>query len=200
MYKFVLSIAKIIVRIFGKVEVLNKELLPQQEAYIVTCTHRGWLEIVILGIAIPRPVHFMAKKELFDNPIIGFLLRKINAFPVDRENPSPSTIKIPVKLLKRKEVVGIFPSGTRNSEGAPLKRGAVTIANLSKSPIVPAYYYGPRTLKELKRMKKAVIMFGEPIFIHVQKKDELASYTELLNERTKLLEEEIQTTLENKKY
>lgn len=48
-------------------------------------------------------------------------------------------------------------------------------------------------------MKKAVIMFGEPIFINVQKKDELASYTELLNERTKLLEEEIQTTLENKK-
>lgn len=197
MYKFVLGIAKIIVRSFGKMEVIHQERLPKQEGYIVTCTHRGWLEIVILGIAVPRPIHFMAKKELFNNRIIGFLLQKINAFPVDRENPSPSTIKIPVKLLKNKEVVGIFPSGTRNSEGAPLKRGAVTIGNLSKTPIVPAYYHGPRTLKELKQMKKATIIFGEPILIHVQQKEELSFYTDLLNERTHLLAEELQTTLKD---
>lgn len=194
MYNFVLGIAKVIVRSFGKVEVLHQDRLPKEEGYIVTCTHRGWLEIVILGIAVPRPIHFMAKKELFNNRIIGFLLRKINAFPVDRDNPSPSTIKIPVKLLKSKEVVGIFPSGTRNSEGTPLKRGAVTIANLSKTPIIPAYYEGPRTLKELKQMKKATIIFGEPIFIQVKNKDEFSLYTELLNDQTQLLALELQKT------
>lgn len=155
MYKFVLNIAKIIVRIFGKVEVLNKELLPQQEAYIVTCTHRGWLEIVILGIAIPRPVHFMAKKELFDNPIIGFLLRKINAFPVDRENPSPSTIKIPVKLLKRKEVVGIFPSGTRNSEGAPFKKRRSNYCKLVEIPDCSSLLLRSSNIEGVKKNEKS---------------------------------------------
>lgn len=191
MYNFTLSVAKLVVHLFGKVEMKNEHLLPKDGGYIVTCTHRGWLEIVILGMCVPEPIHFMAKKELFQNKVIGGFLRSINAFPVDRENPSPSSIKQPVKLLRSGEVVGIFPSGTRASEGTPLKRGAVTIGNLSKAPIVPALYVGPRTLKELRKMKKATIIFGEPIYIKTTNKEELASYTELLNEKTNLLENQI---------
>lgn len=191
MYNFTLSIAKLVVRLFGKVEMKNEHLLPKNEGYIVTCTHRGWLEIVILGMCVPKPIHFMAKKELFENKVVGWFLRNINAFPVDRENPSPSSIKQPVKLLRSGEVVGIFPSGTRTTEDAPLKRGAVTIGNLSKAPIVPALYVGPRNLKELREMKKATIIFGEPIYIKTTSKDELASYTEHLNEQTNLLEKQI---------
>lgn len=191
MYHFTLSVAKLVVRLFGKVEMKNEHLLPKKEGYIVTCTHKGWLEIVILGICVPKPIHFMAKKELFENKVIGRFLRSINAFPVDRVNPSPSSIKQPVKLLRAGNVVGIFPSGTRTSEDAPLKRGAVTIGNLSKAPIVPALYVGPRNLKELSKMKKATIIFGEPIYIKTSNKDELPSYTELLIEKTNLLERQI---------
>ena len=188
MYNFTLTIAKLVVRLFGKVEVKNSHFLPKTEGYIVTCTHRGWLEIVILGICIPRPIHFMTKKELFANKFIGYFLKSIRAVPVDRENPSPSSIKTPVKLLKAGEVVGIFPSGTREDENAPLKRGAVTIANLSQAQVIPAYYIGPRTLKELRKMKKATIIFGEPIHIKTRNKEELEEYTELLNKRTISLE------------
>ncbi|TQR20613.1 lysophospholipid acyltransferase family protein [Psychrobacillus vulpis] len=191
MYNFTLNIAKLVVRSLGKVEVKNEHLLPKNEGYIVTCTHRGWLEIVILGMCVPKEIHFMAKKELFENKLIGYLLHKINAFPVDRKNPSPSSIKKPVKLLKSGEVVGIFPSGTRTAEEVPLKRGAVTIANLSQAPIVPAHYVGPRNLKELKKMKKATIIFGEPIYVKTTNKDELSTYTELLNNKTNLLEDQI---------
>lgn len=192
MYHFTLKVAKIIVQLFGKVDVKNKHLLPDDEGYIVTCTHRGWLEIVILGICVPKPIHFMAKKELFENKFIGYFLHKINAFPVDRENPSPSSIKKPVKLLRSGEVVGIFPSGTRTAEDVPLKRGAVTISNLSKASIVPALYVGPRTLKELRRMKKVTIIFGEPIYVKVTSKEELVTYTELLNVKTLELERQIE--------
>lgn len=188
LYNFTLTIAKWIVRLFGTVEVKNSHLLPTTRGYIVTCTHRGWLEIVILGICVPRPIHFMAKKELFDNKSIGYFLKNINAFPVDRGNPSPSSIKTPVKLLKAGEVVGIFPSGTRAAENAPLKRGAVTIANLSQVPIIPAIYIGPRTLKELRKMKKATIIFSEPIYIKTRNKEELEDFTKLLNERTNSLQ------------
>lgn len=191
MYNFTLTIVKIVVRLFGKVEVKNMHLLPADEGYIVTCTHRGWLEIIILEICVPKPIHFMAKKELFENKFIGYLLHKINAFPVDRENTSPSSIKQPVKLLRSGEVIGIFPSGSRTAEDVPLKRGAATIGNLSKAPIVPALYSGPRTLKELRKMKKATIIFGLPIYVKTSSKEELTTFTDLLNEKTLELENQI---------
>ena len=71
------------------------------------------------------------------------ILKSLNAFPVDRENPGPSTLK-PVNLLKEHKTIGIFPTGHRTSEGAPLKRGAATIAMLGKAPILPAAYVGPK--------------------------------------------------------
>ncbi|EIT83905.1 1-acylglycerol-3-phosphate O-acyltransferase [Fictibacillus macauensis ZFHKF-1] len=184
MYTFVATIAKIILRLFGKIEVRNKELLPTEGGYIIACNHRGWVEIIVLGTKSPKPVHFMAKKELFTKRLIGWFLTSIKAFPVNRENPSPGSIKKPVKLLKEGHVVGIFPSGTRTAEDASLKRGAVTIANLAKMPIVPAIYEGPGTLKGLWKTRKATLTFGEPFYVSSKNKDELAAFTERLSRST----------------
>lgn len=71
--------------------------------------------------------------------------------------------------MKEKKIVGIFPSGTRTSEDVPLKRGAATIANLAKVPIVPAAYSGPTDLKGLLKGNKIRVMFGDPILL--QKED-----------------------------
>src|SRR5699024_12282973 len=90
-------------------------------------------------------------------------MKKLNAFPVDRENPGPSSLKIPHRLIKEDKVVGIFPSGTRTSEDVPLKRGAVTIANRSKAPIIHVAYTGPSNFKELLKRKKPQIIFGDTI-------------------------------------
>ncbi|MDN3362599.1 1-acyl-sn-glycerol-3-phosphate acyltransferase [Priestia megaterium] len=65
-----------------------------------------------LGIALyPLPVHFMAKKELFQTKLIKRLLENLNAFPVDRKNPGPSVLKIPIKLLRQNKVVGFSQVG-----------------------------------------------------------------------------------------
>ncbi|QTD41877.1 1-acyl-sn-glycerol-3-phosphate acyltransferase [Sporosarcina sp. Te-1] len=183
MYAVILRIAKMILGVLGKYEVKNKHLLPSEGGYIVTCTHKGWLDVVVLAVCLPRPIHFMAKQELFRVKLLSSFLRKLNAFPVNRENPSPSSIKIPIKLLKRGEVVGIFPGGTRTTEDVALKRGAVTIANLAKAPVVPAVYEGPRSIRELLKMRKATIIFGEPFYVETKTKEELASYTLQLTER-----------------
>src|SRR5699024_1924266 len=114
-----------------------------------------------------------------------------NAFPVDRENPGPSSIKTPMRLIKDGKIVGIFPSGTRSSEDVPLKRGAVTIASYAKSPIIPAAYVGPNNFKELFRFKRAKIAFGEPIHLgkDVPKKEALDYLMEDLNKAMKELQE-----------
>nr|WP_328802995.1 lysophospholipid acyltransferase family protein [Saccharibacillus alkalitolerans] len=157
-------LARLILRGFGKFEVIGADKLPKEGGYVITCTHRGWLDVVALGCSLlPTEVHFMAKKELFRKKIADKFLRDINAFPVDRENPGPSSLKIPIQLLKQGKTIGIFPSGTRSSEDVPLKRGAVTIANMAKVPIVPAAYAGPTGLKQLLRGTKTRLVIGDPI-------------------------------------
>ncbi|MGD6816382.1 lysophospholipid acyltransferase family protein [Metabacillus sp. 113a] len=180
MYTFFANLARIILRATGKIEVKNKHCLPADGGYVVTCSHSGWLDVAVLGISMPRPVHFMAKQELFRRKGISAILYKINAFPINRENPSPSSIKTPVKLLKSGKIVGIFPSGTRTAEEVPAKRGAVTIANLARVPIVPAIYEGPGTFKAWLKVRKATLTFGEPFYVESARKDQIGIYVERL--------------------
>jgi len=167
MYTFAANIVKIFLRLFGRIKTYDQERLAEQSGgYIIACTHTGWVDILWLGVSImPLKIHYMAKIELFQNWFLKWLMEKLNAFPVNRENPGPSAIKIPRKLIKEGKIVGIFPSGTRTSEDVPLKRGAVTIANYAKAPIIPAAYEGPNNLKDLFRRVKPKIIFGEPITI-----------------------------------
>ncbi|WP_423189484.1 lysophospholipid acyltransferase family protein [Alkalibacterium sp. f15] len=149
----------------GKPNFVGKENLPQDENYILIAPHRSWIDPLYLVLAAsPKQFSVMAKKELFKNPIIGWFLTNLNAFPVDRNNPGPSAIKIPVKSLKESDLgLVIFPTGTRHSN--ELKGGAVTIAKMSKKQIVPAVYSGPLTFKDLIKRKKATVRIGKAFYV-----------------------------------
>ena len=197
MYKFCANAIKFILSLRGGVKVYNKENLPSDKGFVIACTHAGWVDVLTLGVGIlPHQIHYMAKKELFQKKWIGSFLKKIHAFPVDRENPGPSSIKTPIKLLKEGKIVGIFPSGTRTSEDVPLKRGAVTIAQMGKAPLVPAAYKGPSTGKALFKKGKMRLIIGEPIFLEdfsdLAPKERLAAMTEELNARIKELEKNLE--------
>ena len=89
---------------------------------------------------------FMAKIELFKNPVLRFILNHAHAFPVDRQNPGPSALKIPVKGLRAGKLsLIIFPSGTRHS--SELKGGALLISKMAQKPMVPVVYQGPLSSK-----------------------------------------------------
>lgn len=194
MYTFTANFANVVLKLFGRTKVINKNKLPEEgQGYIIACSHIGWVDVVALGTAIlPKHIHFMAKKELFEKPKTAKFLNSINAFPVDRENPGPSSIKTPVKLIKDGKIVGIFPSGTRTSEDVPLKRGAATIANLAKCPIIPAAFNGPTDLKGLLSGRKITVIFGDPIYLKTSdgtKKDVVDVTQELSDVMAKLQDE-----------
>lgn len=172
MYKLSRSIIHILLIIFGGgVRAINRNRIPSNlTSYVVVCTHRTWLDVLALGIAMkPTPLHYMAKKELFQTKITKWFFTSLHAFPVDRENPGPSTLKIPHRLLKEGKVVGIFPSGTRSSEGVGLKKGAFVIAKRSGVPIIPAVYQGPTSLKGILKREPLIVNFGHPIDIEKYK-------------------------------
>ncbi|KRK24616.1 1-acyl-sn-glycerol-3-phosphate acyltransferase [Apilactobacillus kunkeei DSM 12361 = ATCC 700308] len=142
----------------------NKQRIPEGN-YILVAPHRTWFDPLYFALAAsPKEFAFIAKKELFKNPLLAYVLRHANVLSVDRENPGPSVIKEPVKILQNtdKSLI-IFPSGTRHSQA--LKGGATLIAKLSKAPLLPAVYQGPLTFKSLFSRKKAVINFGDPIYL-----------------------------------
>lgn len=167
MYKFIAKTVSVILRVNGaKAKVYGLENVPKEGGFVIACTHNGYIDIMNLGVSIyPREIHFMAKKQLFEIKGLGWLIGKLNAFPVDRENPGPSVIKIPRQLIKDGRIVGIFPSGTRNSENTELKAGAVTIAQLAKAQIVPAAYIGPKNAKAVFKREKGYLIYGKPFSV-----------------------------------
>lgn len=198
MYTFGAYFCKVILTLFGRIKVYGKENLPKQTddsgGYIIACTHTGWVDILWLGVAtMPTKIHYMAKIELFQKQPVKWLMEKLNAFPVDRENPGPSTIKIPRRLIKDGQVVGIFPSGTRSSEDVPLKRGAVTIASHSKAPIIPAAYVGPNNFKDLLKRVQPSIIYGEPLVApaHLSKREAMEYLVVKLDEEMNRLQDKL---------
>ncbi|CAM2818573.1 lysophospholipid acyltransferase family protein [Dellaglioa algida] len=164
-YSFARGIVRIIIFLInGNAHYINKEKLPEG-SYILVGPHRTWFDPIYFALAgSPKKFSFMAKKELFVNPILRYILIHANAFPVDRENPGPSTIKTPVKFLKKGDLSLImFPSGTRHSE--ELKGGSLLIARMAQVPLVPAVYQGPLTFKQLFSRKRITVSFGDPIYL-----------------------------------
>ncbi len=107
-----------------------------------------------------RPARFMAKKELFEIPVLGSVLRRAGTFPVDRGNADLGSIRTALAILKEKGILGIFPEGTRLREGGEGKHGAIMLAARSGAQLVPVYI--PRRKRLFRRLD---IVAGEPYVI-----------------------------------
>jgi 1-acyl-sn-glycerol-3-phosphate acyltransferase len=119
-------------------KVSGAENVPMEGGLIVAANHRSYLDPPLLGTWFPRPIHYMAKQELFKIPVLGSLISRVNAFPVNRDAGDIGSIKRALRILKDGGVVGIFPEGTRNVSGeAQVKSGAVVLASSARCPVVP---------------------------------------------------------------
>ncbi|MBL1225332.1 lysophospholipid acyltransferase family protein [Enterococcus sp. BWR-S5] len=194
-FTFMRGVVRVVLFILnGRMRLVGKDRLPTDQNYVLVAPHRTWWEPLHLAVAAsPKKFSFMAKKELFKNPILSYILRHANAFPVDRENPGPSAIKTPVKTLKNTKLsLVMFPSGSRHS--SDLKGGVAVIAKMAKVPIVPSVYQGPLTFKDLLKRKKVTIAFGAPIDISDIKKmdkDGIAEVERRMNESFEALDQEV---------
>lgn len=164
-YKFLRGVVcTILFLINGRARYVHQTDLPDGP-YVLVGPHRTWFDPVYFAMAAyPRKFSFMAKEELFQNPIFRWLLKHVNGFPVNRDHPGPSAIKTPVRILRQGDLSLImFPSGSRHSN--ELKGGAAVIAKMAGVPLVPAVYQGPLTFKQLFTRKPVTIAFGKPIAI-----------------------------------
>ncbi|MDU3153990.1 MAG: lysophospholipid acyltransferase family protein, partial [Anaerococcus hydrogenalis] len=111
---------------------------PKDEKYIICANHKSFLDPIFVALAINRQVHFIAKKELFEIPILKSILKKLNAIPAQRDGKDLSVLRDSIKLIKKGKILGIFPEGTRVKEikRENIKDGAGYIALKSKTDIL----------------------------------------------------------------
>lgn len=166
--------------------------LPKEGAYILASNHISNLDPPILGISTPRRLYFMAKAELFKNPLMGWWLRKLWAFPIKRGEGDFGALKAALKFLKAGYPVLLFPEGTRRMDDNPLppQAGAGLLAIKSQVPIIPVYVKGsnvvmPPGAKFFKR-SLVTVTYGKPFDVKDCPTYEAASQ-KILNEIYKIV-------------
>ncbi len=126
-----------------KVRVRGAENIPNG-SFIVASNHRSHLDPPVLNSVFPEPLHFLAKEELFKNPVLGFILKHARAIPVRRGSGDVEVLELSLELLHRGCSICIFPEGTRAKPGEFLKPklGVGLLAVRSGSTILPVYING----------------------------------------------------------
>jgi 1-acyl-sn-glycerol-3-phosphate acyltransferase len=148
--------------------VIRLARLPRTGPVLLAVNHQSYVDPVLAGSAMPRPVHFMARRTLFVGAF-GRLIRSVYAFPVDRDRADLQAVREAMALLGRGRCLLIFPEGTRTKDGrlGPMRSGFGMLARRSGAPIVPVYIDGafrawPRQ-RLLPRPRTIRIWLGEPI-------------------------------------
>jgi 1-acyl-sn-glycerol-3-phosphate acyltransferase len=172
-------------------------------AYIFVGNHLSVLDVVMLAIATNKPVHFMAKKELFEKEgLMKKFATKSQCIPVNRDGSDVKAVMQAMKYLKGGESIAIFPEGTRNKTDEiflPFKSGATAISIKTKTPIVPVIQ-----VKKIKCWRRSHAIYGEPIEFteYYDKKiteDDIKACDDILREKMLELYYTLKGELESKK-
>lgn len=187
-HSFANRIAALLMKaLFGcvaRVHVVRSENANHDGGFLLAANHISHFDPFIISSAIERKIDWMAMAEFFWFPLLGFLLRAVDAFPADRDRGDRKTIRTAIARLKDGRIVGLFPEGGIRDgvhsllEGAPLRPGAAALAHIAGVPIVPCVILGSDRLYSRKqwlplRRTPIWIVFGTPIshFPQVQKSE-----------------------------
>ncbi len=169
LYSLLNPLAVSICRMFFRVNVYGKENIPKAGGFILASNHLSYLDPVVLGVASPRKLNFMARHDLFSNPFFAWFIYSLGAFPVKRDSADSSALKEAMRRLKSGEALVLFPEGTRAVDGVSIQPqpGIGFLAAKAGVPVVPAFIKGTDVAmsKDAKSIRPARIEvhFGQQI-------------------------------------
>lgn len=197
-----------LVRIFFRVKIVNASNEPPKDSNFIVCAnHLVATDVVVIASALKKhQIHFMAKKELFKVPVLGWLVKGLGAFPVDREANGAGAIFHSAKILKEGKTLGIFPQGTRCKGKDPrktrIKNGVGMIAIKAEADILPIYIRVKDNTP--KAFRRNTVIIGAPIKFEEfgydpDAKDEYVRISRLIFDRICSLNDEYDAALAEKK-
>lgn len=171
-YKLCVFILRWLFIVWGG-RVFGRQYIPKTGGAVIASNHQSFLDPPLSGITLSRPLYFLARQELFEsNRFFSFLIRSLNAIPLERRPFSSDAIRKTIKYLSDGKLFLVFPEGTRTFDGQiqPFKPGIIMLAQKAGVPVIPArvsgaYQAWPRRSAIPIRWYPIRIIYGKPIRI-----------------------------------
>lgn len=169
----ILAFFRIVYRVCLRWSVTGRENVPKSGPLIVVANHVNLTDPILLMLAMPRWVTYMAKKELFSVPIVGHVLRSAEVFSVARSGTfedKRAVMRQAEDLLSRGHILALFPEGSRDKTGVLIegKPGAAFLALHSGAPLVPIAMLGTEKITSplsLLRRPRVHVRIGKPFHL-----------------------------------
>jgi len=146
-----------------RVKVYGAENIPKEGQVVICQNHLSYIDPVVTAFASPRPINYIAKSSLFTKPVLGKVVRKLGALPIDRDKPEVGIFRTIGNLLEKGRAIGIFPEGTRSKKTYQMQQGKAGVGMIvlrAGAPVVPVLLDYP---KRAGMFRPTVITIGKPI-------------------------------------
>ena len=137
--RLVWIVLRVFYKIVYRIKIEGTENIPKEGAFVICGNHVDFVKVPVIVLFSPRKINFIAKAELFNNPVLAWLGRLFDVIPVKRGKQDVDSMKKSLKVLNNGEGLGLFPEGTTRGleKGAKVKNGAAFMALRTGKPIVP---------------------------------------------------------------
>jgi 1-acyl-sn-glycerol-3-phosphate acyltransferase len=183
-YNVAKTLFRIICSVFFDLKAYGVRNVPKTGGVLLVSNHQSYLDPVLLGVQVLRPISYLAKSELFANPVFGWLIRQCNAFPVRQGAGDIGAVKETILRLQEGGALNIFPEGSRSEDGKlqPIERGASLVIRRAKVPVVPVVIQGsfrawPKGRK-IFRGTPIRLLYGPPMQLAHLRPDEISKIIE----------------------
>jgi len=179
-WRYLQVLGRVLTTLLFDLKVYGRHNVPETGGVLIVSNHQSYLDPVLLAVRLGRPLNYIAKSELFENPFGGWFLRAVlNAFPVRQGHGDVGAVKETIRRLQEGHALNIFPEGGRTEDGeiAVLQRGVALIVRRADVPIVPAIIVGsfrawPIT-RRLWRTSPIQVTYGPPMNLAGLERDQI---------------------------
>ena len=157
---------RIVSKLIFRIKVTGQENFPKEGGFLLATNHISYYDPLQAGSWAPRQMYFLAKKELFKNPVFGAIIHRTNALPVSRGQVDREALRLSFEVIKNGDGLLIFPEGTRSKTDDFLepKLGIGMMAHRAHCPVIPGYIQGTNKLADSFWGRVRMRMdYGEPI-------------------------------------
>lgn len=161
------SFFRVFFRLYNRWEVIDADNVPADGPTILASNHSSFLDPPLVGAAAKREINYLARETLFRFPVVGWILRSVNAVPVDRDGGGAAGLRAIFDRLMKGGAIILFPEGTRSPDGKlqKAKSGIGLTVIKSEAPVVPVRVFGTFDAysrhHSVPRPKKVVVRFGK---------------------------------------
>ena len=168
-YRYAQVVAQILTKLLFNLKVEGRQNIPAHGGALIVSNHQSNLDPVVLSAFLNRPVNFVCKSELFRNPLAGWVIRRLNGFPIRQGKGDIDAVKEMIHRLREGHVLNIYPEGSRTPDGEihEFQRGVGLIVRRANVPVIPAAIVGAFDAwpihRSIWRMKPVHVRFGPPL-------------------------------------